>query len=168
MRRRLWAYIRHIDTLIAFHLGLPASIRDTDCDAEMPRNIFDYEFDTNSTELPPSRPMGEATPMSCLITKCAIVLELSKILEFQSALHSRSVSYDEIMKHDNILQEIKTALPQHLKIRPVEECMHDSAQLSMHRFNLEVLWLKSMCVLHRPHLVRARHNPRYTHSRRSE
>merc|ERR1711964_793417 len=44
---------------------------------------------------------------------------------------------------------------------------HDPATLLMQRFNLDIFWQKTMCVLHRKYIARARQNTRYAHSRRA-
>jgi Fungal specific transcription factor domain len=41
MRRRIWAFIRQLDTMFSFQLALPSMIRNTDADTALPRNIFE-------------------------------------------------------------------------------------------------------------------------------
>jgi hypothetical protein len=47
------------------------------------------------------------------------------------------------------------------------EGSHDPLTLIIARFNVDILYQKIMCLLHRKYLSRARQNPRYAHSRRS-
>lgn len=167
MRRRLWAFIRQMDTMFSFQLALPGMIRDTDCDTALPRNIFEDEFGPDSKTLPPARPTTEPTPVSYMITKAQISCEFGAILEEINAVNGKPVSYDDILKRDNKLRELKNNMPPHLRLRPMEECTHDPATLLMQRFNLDIFWQKTMCVLHRKYIVRARSNPKYAHSRRA-
>ncbi|KAH8593273.1 fungal-specific transcription factor domain-containing protein [Bisporella sp. PMI_857] len=167
MRRRVWAFIRQLDTMFSFQLALPGMIRNSDCDATIPRNIFEDEFSPESKTLPPSRPSTEPTPISYMITKSKIAFEFGAILEEINAVDGRHISYDDVMKRDNRLREVRNAMPPHLKLRPMEECTHDPATLLMERFNLDIMWQKTICVLHRKYLARARVNQRYAHSRRA-
>lgn len=166
MRRRVWAFVRQMDTMFSFQLSLPGMIRNSDCDCALPRNIFEDEFGPDSKVLPPARPFTEPTPISYMIIKAQISFEFGSMLEEINTVQGAPMSYDEILKRDTRLREIRNNMPPHLRLRPLEECMHDPATLLMQRFNLDIFWQKTVCVLHRKHLMRARQNPRYAHSRR--
>lgn len=167
LRRRIWAFVRQMDTMFSFQLALPSMIRTTDCDASLPRNIFDDEFGMDSKVMPPARPMTEPTPVSYMILKAQISQEFGAIQEELNAVCGKAVSYDDILKRDNHLRELKTNMAPHLRLRPLEECTHDPATLLMQRYNIDIFWNKTMCVLHRKYIARARQNPRYAHSRRA-
>lgn len=167
MRRRIWSFVRQIDTMFSFQLALPSMIRNSDCDSVLPRNIFEDEFGPDSKVLPPARPFTEPTPISYMIMKARIAYEFGAILEEINAVNAKPVTYDDILKRDNRLRDMRNDMPPHLRIRPLEECMHDPATLLMQRFNIDILWQKTVCVLHRKYIARARQNPRYSHSRRA-
>ncbi len=167
MRRRCWSFVRQIDTMFSFQLALPSMIRSTDCDTQLPRNIFEDEFSPESKILPPARPMTEPTPISYMITKAKISYEFGEIQEELNSVSGKHVSYEDILKRDNKMRELKEKMAPHLQLRPIEECTHDPATLLMQRFNLDIFWQKTMCVLHRKYIARARQNPRYAHSRRA-
>ncbi|KAF7859644.1 hypothetical protein EAF04_008723 [Stromatinia cepivora] len=167
MRRRIWGFVRAMDTMFSFQLALPSMIRDSDCDTEPPRNIFEDEFGPDSKTLPPARPNTEPTPVSYILAKINITNELNCILEEIQSVNSKGIAYDDVLARDNKLWELKRNLAPHLQLRPMEECMHDPATLLMHRFNVDILWQKTMCVLHRKYIARARQNSRYDHSRRA-
>jgi hypothetical protein len=167
MRRRVWAFVRQSDTMFSFQLALPGMIRNSDCDTQLPRNIFEDEFGPDSKVLPPARPNTEPTPVSYMIAKAQIFLEFGSMLEEINAVGGKSASYDEILRRDNRLRELRNNMPPHLRLRPMEECTHDPATLLMQRFNLDIFYQKAMCVLHRKYIARARQNPRYAHSRRA-
>lgn len=167
MRRRIWAYIRQMDTIFSFQLALPSMIRNSDCDASLPRNIFEDEFGPESKTLPPARPLTEPTPVSYMITKSQISFEFGGIQEEINTVAGKSISYDDVLKRDNRLRDLKVNMAPHLRLRPIEECTHDPATLLMQRFNLDIFWQKTMCVLHRKYIARARQNQRYAYSRRA-
>lgn len=167
MRRRVWTFVRQMDILFSFQLALPHMIRDSDCDAFFPRNIFEDEFGPESKVLPPARPDTEPTPVSYMIMKSRITYQFGLIIEQLNPVNGKQVSYDEILRRDNLLRDMKATMTPHLRLRPMEECMHDPATLLMQRYSLDILWQKTMCVLHRKYMTRARTNHRYSHSRRS-
>jgi hypothetical protein len=167
MRRRIWCFVRQMDIMFSFQIALPSCIRTTDCDASLPRNIFEDEFGPDSRVLPPARPNTEPTPISYLIYKSQVIFELGEILEKINSASGKSVAYDEILQTDNRLRELKKNMAPHLRLCPIEEYAHDPATLLMQRFTLDIIWQKTMCVLHRKYITRARDNPRYAHSRRA-
>ena len=165
LRRRVWTFVRQSDLLFSFQIGLPSMIRLGDCDTELPRNLYDDEFDEDSKTLPPSRPASEPTPVSYMCAKANIAFAFGKTVE---KLHSLSTSsYDEIMALDRDLREARAEFPPHLRLRSIEDSMMDPGALVMQRFYLSILYHKGQCVLHRKFLARARENNRYAHSRRT-
>lgn len=166
MRRRVWAFIRQLDILFSFQLALPSMIRINDCDTLQPRNLFEDDLKPDMKELPAERPKSEPTHVSYAIAKSDITLAFGLILEDINGVHKHA-SYDEVLKRDNYLRELKENLAPHLRLRPLEETLHDPATLLMQRYGLDILWQKCMCVLHRKYIAKARLNPRYSHSRRA-
>ena len=165
IRRRVWTFVRQSDLLFSFQIGLPSMLRPGDCDTELPRNLYDDEFDEDSKELPPSRPITEPTPVSYMCAKANMSIAFGKVVE---RLHSVSTcSYDDIMILDQELRDARAELPPHLRQRTIEESLTEPGALVMQRFNLSILYNKGQCVLHRKYLARARENNRYAHSRRT-
>ncbi|KAL2154138.1 hypothetical protein VTH82DRAFT_2814 [Thermothelomyces myriococcoides] len=153
-------------TLTPFEaVSLPSMISDHDCDTELPRNIYDEEFGPDTKVLPPSRPNTEHTPVSYMIYKVKLCDLLGTILQATGRVKN-PVHYDEILRFDARLRDYKAELPPHLRMQPLEGC-DAPLTLIMARFHLEILYLKIVCLLHRKYIPRARHNPRYAHSRRS-
>jgi hypothetical protein len=167
MRRRVWSFVRQMDTMFSFQLSLPGMIRNSDSDTTLPKNIFEDEFGPDSKVLPPARSFTEPTPISYIINKAQITHEFGIILEEINAVNGKAISYDEVLKRDNRLRDLRNMMAPHLRLRPMEECTHDPATLLMQRFTLDILWQKCMCVLHRKYIARAQQNPRYAHSRRA-
>ncbi len=165
MRRRTWALVRMSDVIFSHQVSLPSMIYEHDCDTQLPHNIFDEEFGPDTKVLPPSRPNTEPTPISYMIAKVRLCLKLGSILQATGRAKNH-VHYDDILRFDAELREIREELPPHLKLQPLEGS-HDPLTLIIARFNIDILYLKIMCLLHRKYMARARTNPRYAHSRRS-
>lgn len=153
------------DVVFSHQVSLPSMICDQDCDTQLPNNIFDEEFSPDTKVLPPSRPDSEPTPISYMIAKVKLCLELGNILQATNRV-GKQVSYDEILRFDARLRELREELPPHLKMQGLEGS-NDPLTLIVARFNVDILYLKIMCLLHRKYLTRSRQNPRYAHSRRS-
>lgn len=165
IRRRVWTFVKQSDLLFSFQIGLPSMIRLGDCDAEVPRNLFDDELDEDMKAIPPSRPVTDATPVSYMIAKASITFAFGKVIE---SLHSLTpCTYDDVIVLDQNLRDARAEFPPHLRLRTIEESMLDPGILVTQRFNLAILYHKGQCVLHRKFLARARENNRYAHSRRT-
>ncbi|KJZ79101.1 hypothetical protein HIM_01252 [Hirsutella minnesotensis 3608] len=165
MRRRTWALVRMSDVIFSHQVSLPSMIYEHDCDTQLPNNLFDDDFHPTIQELPPSRPNTEATPISYMIAKAKLCNELGNILQGTNRV-GKNVSYDEIIRFDAKLRQVMQELPPHLKLG-LFEASRDPVTLIIARFNIDILYQKIMCLLHRKYLPRARQNPRYAHSRRS-
>lgn len=165
MRRRTWALVRMSDVIFSHQVSLPSMIYEHDCDTQLPNNIFDDEFHPGIKTLPPSRPPTEPTPIAYMIAKARLCNELGNILQATNQV-GKHVSYDEIIRFDAKLRQVMQELPPHLKLTHLEGS-HDPVTLIIARFNVDILYQKILCLLHRKYLPRARQSPRYAHSRRS-
>ncbi|OQD69169.1 hypothetical protein PENPOL_c002G08550 [Penicillium polonicum] len=165
MRRRVWSFVRQADLLFSYQVGLPGMIRGTESDTELPRNLYDDDFDEDCKELPPPRQLNEPTPISYLIAKARLAYVFGKVVDQSSAVSTSP--YEKVMEIDAELRQARDLIPDHLRIRPMEECQLDPVNLIMSRFSVMAVYNKAQCVLHRPYVVRARENPRFTYSRRT-
>ncbi|KAJ5210039.1 hypothetical protein N7491_009852 [Penicillium cf. griseofulvum] len=165
MRRRVWSFVRQADILFSHQVGLPSMIRGTDTDTELPRSLYDDDFDEDCKELPPPRQLNEPTPISYLIAKARLSNSFSRVVEQCASVSS--VPYEKVMEIDADLRQARDLIPDHLRIRPMEECQLDPVNLIMSRFAVMTVYNKAQIVLHRPYLGRARENPRFTYSRRT-
>ena len=165
MRRRVWTFVRQADIVFSFQSGLPLMIRSCDYDTETPRNLYDDELYEEMKALPPPRPLHEATPVSYMASKCQMSVVFGKIVEAVQTLCPPS--YDDIMKLDEDLRRARAEIPPHLTFRALTESTRDPANLIMQRYNLELMYQKALCVLHRKFLGRGREHSRYVYSRRT-
>nr|XP_001398046.2 C6 transcription factor [Aspergillus niger CBS 513.88] len=166
MRRRVWSFVRQADLLCSSQMGLPNMIRTSDTDTELPRNLYDDDFDENCKELPPSRPPNEPTPISYLIAKSRLTFVFGRVTEITAPLQP-PVSYDTVMEVDAQLRRARDLIPEHLLVRPIEDSPREPPTLILSRFTVASVYHKAQCVLHRKYLVRAHENPRFTYSRRT-
>ncbi|PGH03355.1 hypothetical protein GX51_04086 [Blastomyces parvus] len=164
MRRRLWAFIRQADLLLSFQVGLPSMIRTGDCDTELPRNLYDTDFDEDTVKLPDERPLDEAAPISFLIVKARVAMAFGRVLETTQKVTGSS--YEEVMDLDHQLRQARDMIPERMGVKPLEEC-NEPADITKARFVIVSVYHKAQCVLHRRFLNRARENPRYAYSRRA-
>ncbi|GIJ89772.1 hypothetical protein Asppvi_008717 [Aspergillus pseudoviridinutans] len=163
MRRRLWTVLSQLDTLISFQVGLPRTIQAWQHDVELPRNLFDEDYDENTKELPPSRPETERTPLCYTRAKGRIMSVFGRISDL--AYSREPVTYEQTLEIDRHLEEAHDQIPPILRIRPMEQSITDQSELILKRLTLEVLYQKCRCVLHRRYLAEFHDNMRYTYSR---
>lgn len=135
-------------------------------DTETPRNLYDDELYEDMKSLPSSRPTFEATPMSYMITKAKMTFLFGRIVERAQSV-TNPPSYEETLKFDAELRETRSQHPPLLKMRSFQESARDPANLIMQRLGLEMVYLRSLFVLHRRFIARGRENPRYAYSRRT-
>jgi hypothetical protein len=157
--------VRMADVVFSHQVSLPSMIHEDDCDTDLPSNIFDDELLPGMKALPTPRPNTEPTPIAYMIAKARLCNELGNILQANNRV-GKSFHYDEVIRFDAKLRQIMQEMPPHLKLTPLEGS-HDPVTLIISRFNMEILYLKIMCLLHRKYMTKARQNPRYAHSRRS-
>ncbi|ELR07987.1 hypothetical protein GMDG_08572 [Pseudogymnoascus destructans 20631-21] len=82
-------------------------------------------------------------------------------------LSGPQASYDTTMKWGARIRSARMTMEPHLRFRPLEDSALDPSSLILQRFYIEVLHQKTICVLHRRFIARARTNPRYAYSRRA-
>jgi hypothetical protein len=165
MRRRVWTFVRYSDILFSFQIALPCMIRMGDTDTDIPRNIHDDEFDEDTPELPPARPLSEVTSVSYMIAKAKLVLGFGRVLEETNGVVKHG--YDEVIKIDRGLRDVFEGIPEHLRLRPMSEQTMAPISLIMARYSLATTYHKSQCVLHRRFIRQAKTNSKYAYSRRT-
>lgn len=166
MRRRVWALIWQMDHLVSFQVGIPRIINDAQCDTELPRNLNDEDLDEKTAVLPQARPMNERTPVTYTIIKSRLISVFGRVVEKSyTAQGGIRETYEDIMHLDEHLQNVHGSLPDFLRIRPISMSIMDPPDLIMQRYNLELLYQKTRCILHRRYLVIGRTNLRYAYSR---
>ncbi|UPL00951.1 hypothetical protein LCI18_011885 [Fusarium solani-melongenae] len=165
MRRRTWALVLQLDILTSCQLGLPCLIQEHQCDTRPPSNLLDDDFGPHSTQLPPPRPETQMTPVLYTITK----LKLSSVFRtiFNQVSLGRTEAYDEIMALDQRLHNAQRAMPPKFHMANPEDSITVAPYILIRRYNMELLFQKSRCMLHRHHMAKAYQDPAYNYSRTS-
>lgn len=151
MRRRCWAVLRQLDLLNSYQMGLPSSTQSLNSDTALPRNLQDSDFDETSTALPVARPETEATPMLYCLIKARIMAAFGKLLKYESSF--KVPSDQKIAALDAEVRQIHEAVPSPFKVRSMAQSFADTPHVIMMRANLEILFQKSICILHRRNLT---------------
>ncbi|MCJ1312188.1 hypothetical protein MMC25_005862 [Agyrium rufum] len=162
MRRRVWCLIYHVDVLVSFQLGLPATIHKIESDTESSRNLLDQDFGPNCTELPPERPQDDLTPSSYIRTKTL----LCKVFAF-AADQSQMLTlpaYSDVMKLDRDLLNAWDNIPSGLRSRSLADSITDRPEVIITRVHLSLLFHKTRAVLHRRYMTKSETNPEYDYS----
>ncbi|KAI1422961.1 fungal-specific transcription factor domain-containing protein [Xylaria sp. FL1777] len=164
IRRRAWFFIEVFDVMFSFQQGVPPIIRDDECDTEAPANLYDADFDENMMVLPPSRPASEPTSTLYLSIKSKLCRILRRILRLTLSIHPPA--YDEVLRLNDELHLYHNQIPAALQIKPIRSySFTDQTYDIMHRLMLEMMFLKSLCFLHRPYLKQEKDNPQFDLSR---
>jgi hypothetical protein len=164
-RRRLWYHINQLDLLFSFHIGLPGMTQTIESDTLPPRNLLDEDFDEHCTELPPSRPESEMTPISYALCKGRLSDEAGKIMILANKL--QLPPYEEVLKLDASLREAYAKVPPQFRLDESEINVTDSSSTILKRFTVSVLFEKSLCMLHRKFLMKAGEHPKYQYSKQA-
>jgi hypothetical protein len=172
MRRRSWFIIEAFDLMYSMQLGMPTIIQDGQCDVQPPTNLHDEDFDEDSEVLPPARPDTEPTKALYFKYKSMLIRQLRRIV-----LHVLSVQthgYEETLTLNAELEAIHDNMPPPLRLANVRGAAAISAGDSgmvaksiLHRIALELMYLKALCILHRPYLTRRKSDPACERSRQA-
>ncbi|CAI7617246.1 unnamed protein product [Penicillium crustosum] len=157
MRRHLWATVLMGDTLVSNQMGMPRMISDSKWDTAEPRNLNDTDFDEQSKDLPPSRPLTEYTNSLGLIARRRILAALGTVADLTDAV--KPYSYADVMHVDGILQEAIVSIPPLLQMKPLATSVTDSPQVIMSRLFLGHMVYKGQIALHRRFLYTSPTNP---------
>ena len=163
MRRRVWSVILELDVISASQFGLPRMIRDQLYDTAEPHNLFDHDLDEDMTELPPSRPEIDLTPIQFVCEKNKIFKVYGTIID--SLTGSQAPSYEEILRLDILLQETYNELPARLHMRPLAQSIMDGPEIIRRRFLISIAYQRAQIVLHRKYLLPAHSEGRFLRSR---
>ncbi|KAF4966871.1 hypothetical protein FSARC_5484 [Fusarium sarcochroum] len=163
MRRRVWGVIQQLDILTSCQLGLPSLIQESQCDTRLPRNILDEDFGPESTQLPPPRPETQSTPVLYTIVKVKLMTVFRTI--FNQVSLGKTENYEEIMALDKQLHQAHESMPSCFRIAKLEDCLMVPPYLLIRRYNLELLFQKARCTLHRHHMTKAYQDRQYNYSR---
>jgi hypothetical protein len=134
-------------------------------DIDPSSNLFDTDFDEDSEDLPSSRPPTDPTPMLYYCYKGRIAKIFRRIIRHASPF--KVPSYEETMKLDDDLRVAHADVSPSLRMRSLGSSFTDPAYVVLNRLNIELLYLKSLCILHRNYFNHDRTNPKFDYSRKT-
>lgn len=165
MRRRTWFVIQSTDLLFSFQNGMPPIITQDVCDVDHPTNLTDDDFDEDTKSLPAPRPPTDPIPALACITKSKLCRVMRRVVRHVLAV--TPAPYAKTQSLDQELREWHDSVPTCLRNRTIRNTAFTDANYTiMHRLMLELMYLKSLCILHRPHLTLHKHYAEYDASRR--
>lgn len=152
MRRRMWIVILQLDISLSLETGLPRNATNTHIDPKEPRNLRDCDFDEDTTEMPPSRPETQWTPVLALITRRRLISPLGLICDINTDVSPPS--HDEVTKVKNVLEDVRnSAIPPVLRWGTTPHPITDSPNLLIQRVSVETTYYKARILLYRRSLV---------------
>jgi hypothetical protein len=164
MRRRVWTILSLLDHYISLQAGLPPTTVQTQSDTEEPRNLTDEDLDPAATVLPPARSLTEKTAILFPVALNRIMFADAEIISKVCSV--KGVPYQEVLRLDEKLKDLHATIPPPLKFRPLGESIADSPNTIMDRYNINLMYQKARCDLHRRYLAQHRLDPAYAYSRR--
>lgn len=156
MRRRTWSMCMQLDMFVSFQLGLPSNIRSETWNTNPPTNLLDSDFNDDTVQLPPARPVSEPTELLFYIAKHKLMADFAKIIKHTLSATMRP--RDELEILDRELRDTYAALPETFHPRPMAESIVDSPSIIVTRLCVFSIYLKCLCVLHRRYVTRGRHD----------
>lgn len=167
MRRRMWGNIRQSDCLTSYQVGLPSMIQERHVDCQPPRNLFDEEISRESTELPPSRPETEMTPVLYQIVKVRLLKVFDDIFDQTSLTKLDGRDYDRVASLDQRLTEAIASVPPGLRLSSTQDSLMVRPYVIIRQYNIELLGRKARCILHRQFMTKSYQDSRFNYSRKA-
>lgn len=156
MRRRTWILMHALDIMMSLQLGLPRVIKDGQWDTQPPRNIYDSEFDENTTELPPSRPETEVTPIMHLLAKHKMLVVVGTIADASMSVAAERCDPSTLMAEKRLMGRLREAydsVPAGAKFDVFSKFVDDMPSDIMNRLSITVLLQKGLIVLNWHHVM---------------
>ena len=163
-RRRVWFSIISMDDMASFLVGFPRMTPAIYSDTKEPRNIHDWELSDDTTLLPPARPLTETTSATYLIVKGRLSRALGRVTDFHNT--PSQASYETVLDIDRSLYEAHRDFPEQMKVFDTQgnlKLLKSKSDFS--HMQLESLYHKGMCILHRRFITKGRLDARFKHSR---
>lgn len=151
MRRRIWATVLQGDILISSQMGLPRMISDWQYDTAEPRNLNDADMDSDTSELPTSRPETEITTALGTIARRRILVVLGSISDLMANV--KLCEYAQVMRVDASLHEAAASIPPPFKMKSMTASITDSPEVIMSRLFISHLIYKGQIMLHRRFVI---------------
>ncbi|TGJ82565.1 hypothetical protein E0Z10_g6230 [Xylaria hypoxylon] len=143
-------------------LGLPRLINDSFVDTAEPRNLLDDDFDVNSTELPPSRPDSDPTPMLVVLSKLRTARMYTAVASVVTS--TQPPTYAQVLQVDRQLEDMFSRIPEYCTLKTHTNSIIDPPQIVLQRVFIQMNHHKAQVILHWRYLALAHKDDRYSYS----
>lgn len=141
-------------------------VRHDQTDVADPRNLFDSDFDEDSSELPPSRPETQFTPS--LYARARLRLARSVWIKVTDiATQPQPPPYPDILAIHSQIDSARTDIPLCLKWRGLSNSLAVQPRMLIKQIFLEANILSMKILLHKRFMVASQNPPQYSFSRSS-
>jgi hypothetical protein len=154
MRRRTWSLCMQLDLLVSFQLGLPSNVQSPTWDTKPPTNLLDSDFDEDTVQLPPPRPIFEPTEIVFYIAKHKLMAAFEKIM--RHTLSPPEGSAYELQAIDAELRNTYRDLPPVFHAQFMTDSVVTTPSLIVTRLCVNAIYQKCLCVLHRQYVMEGR------------
>ena len=158
MRRRVWETILHTDLLFSVQLGLPTVVRRNEYDTLRPGNFFEEQLHPAMPVLPAEQPRDAPTFISYWIANDLLLRPFRAIVEEINAL--KATPYNQVLALSQQLANARSQIAPHLRQESIDPASSNS-KIILKRIQLDQLYHKVMCILHRRHMAEGLRNPDY-------
>lgn len=148
MRRRLWWFVSKYDILMCYQLGQLSVINQLMVDTGPPCNLD--ESDLTSQVIPPTRPLTEHTSITTAIVYGELTAIFGEVV-YSSNSTTQTSRTDVARLHDRLIEAHNNWPPQ-LRMATLEQSLLEPTDIVIARYTLEILYLKSICILYRRYL----------------
>ncbi|KAL7810959.1 N-terminal binuclear Zn cluster-containing/DNA binding domain-containing protein [Trichoderma aethiopicum] len=137
IRRRLWFTVLDMDLYMSLAANMPCLTRDGDYSCRPPRNIDDSELFPEMTELPPSRPLDQATDSQIQMYTIMTLPTRMKVAHMINRIDTIR-DYQEVLdvggKLDRFMEDINYIFPRHASLSDAQKSRlwRDRVVLDMH------------------------------------
>ncbi|KAI5459045.1 fungal-specific transcription factor domain-containing protein [Mariannaea sp. PMI_226] len=151
MRRRAWIALYQMDFFTSTQVGLPRIIKDSQCDTQLPTNLFDDDISIDDDKFPPGRPLTDYTPLSHIIQRNAIIKIAAEIYDATEATASSQILIETLGAK---LQSTIDAIPAYFRYSSLENSIVGNPVIIMQRIFLDILIHKAVYLLHRQSFIK--------------
>lgn len=154
-RRRIWVIVSMIDTHISVGQGLPFGFRSEDVDVELPQNMNDSDMMPDFQYIPKSKDfLSTKTDVSFTVCRNMILQIQRKAFLLCGSLKNSNAEgtvYSEVWEIDSNLRKVyNNDIPKTFRQNVTETSPSEPLDIAIQRFFLEIDFLKTLVVLHRP------------------
>ena len=158
MRRRVWQTIVQADLLFSFQLGLPTVVRSNEYDTLPAGNYYEDQLYPEMRTLPAEQPRDAPTFISFWIAGDLLCRPFRAIVESMNVLHG--TPYSQVLALSQQLDDGRSQIAPHLRNESAHPASNDGKGI-LKRIQLDQVYHKGMCVLHRKHMAEGLRNRTY-------